>query len=410
MASRYDHVDGRVLDGIESQLSGPSSKTTKSSKTRGTKSRAHDKSSRDTVGRIANTEGQTAPPMVQPTPSTSSMSTLQMAATTAPSEVAQLQLTVSALAEQMNWFMTRLAEDDTVINDEGEQAANSPTEDVDSVSIASTSTQPRQPEAVDVLTGLEAFYDASEQVAPDVDGQLANIVGNLCRTKLAEDKLKEKLSAYVRPGNCEQLTLPRVNPEIWEKLSPNTRSADIKLQRVQNANVQAMIAITHATDTLVAATKSGENFSKEKLTTTITTLVDGLALMANATQELNQRRREGQRTDLNVAYKGLCNNDTGMSRFLYGDDLPARIKEINETNRVGSKLAAGPTFGQRHSTLHRYGQRQQPYPARGKPNWMGRFRGAFLDRGSHHTQRGRPFPRRGHPARATARRGQRMDT
>ena len=155
----------------------------------------------------------------------------------------------------MNWFMARLVEDDMVINYEGEQAANLPNEDVDPVSIASTSTQPRQPEAVDILTGLEAFYDASEQVVPDVDGQLANIVGNLCRTKLAEDKLKEKLSTYVRPGNCKQLTLPRVNPEIWEKLSPNTRSADIKLQRVQNANVQAMIAITHATDTLVAATK-----------------------------------------------------------------------------------------------------------------------------------------------------------
>ena len=141
--------------------------------------------------------------------------------------------------------------------------------------------------------------------------------------------------------------MTRVNPEIWEKLSPATRSSDIKLQRVQNANVQAMIAITHAIDALVAATKS-ENFSKTKMASTITALVDGLALMANAAQELNQRRRDGQRPDLNAAYKGLGNNDTGMTRLLYGDDLTAKIKEINETNQVSSQLVLGSTFGQRH--------------------------------------------------------------
>ena len=82
---------------------------------------------------------------------------------------------------------------------------------------------------VDVLAGLEAFYDTSEQVAPDVYGQLAKIVGNLCATKLADDKLKEKMAADVRPGNCDSLTLTRVNPEIWENLPPATRSSGIKL-------------------------------------------------------------------------------------------------------------------------------------------------------------------------------------
>ena len=101
----------------------------------------------------------------------------------------------------------------------------------------------------------------------------------------------------------------------------------------------------------------------------ITALVDGLALIANANQEQNQRRREGQReghkADLNVAYRGLCNNDTGTSSLLYGDDLSTRIKEINEMNRVASKLTAGPSFAQRPSTQSHFGQRQHPYSTRG---------------------------------------------
>lgn len=394
------HTEHGILDGIESQLSAPSSKAAKSIKSRGTKSRVNEKSSRDSVGRIANTDGVSATDVSQITPSTSAM-----AAPTTPSDVAQLQLTVSTLAAQMSWFMAKLAEDDNEPADDSNDD-NTARGNIDTDSIASTSSATRD-EPVDVLTGLEAFYDASEHLAPEIDGQLANIVSSLCKTKMADDKLKEKMSAYVRPANCETLVLTRVNPEIWEKLSPATRSNDIKMQRVQNANVQAMIAITQAADTLVAASKADEVVTKAKLATTITVLVDGLALISNATQEINQRRRDGQRADLNVAYKGLCNNDTGMSSLLYGDDLPTRIKEINETNRVGSKLAAGPSFG-RQSTQSRYaGQRQQPYPPRGKPSWMGRFRGAFLERGSHHSHRGRPYPRRGHPARPTARPGQR---
>ena len=151
--------------------------------------------------------------------------------TTTLSELAQLQSTVSALAEHMNWFMSKLAEDDS-------EAGTSRNIETDAKSIASTSsTKAPEPE--------KEFYDSRENVAPNVDGKLANIVRNFCQNKMSEDKLKEKLTSYVRPGNCAALALTRVNPEIWEKLSPISRSNDIKLQRVQNATVQAMVAITH---------------------------------------------------------------------------------------------------------------------------------------------------------------------
>ena len=82
-----------------------------------------------------------------------------------------------------------------------------------------------------------------------MDQQLATIVNNLTKNRLAEEKLKEKLASYVRPGNCEGLTVTRVNPEILENWRERPR--DLKAQRGQTATVQAMVAIATAADNLV---------------------------------------------------------------------------------------------------------------------------------------------------------------
>ena len=97
---------------------------------------------------------------------------------------------------------------------------------------------------IDTLSGLEQFYVPDERVATDIDGQLVNIVYNVLKKRLPDDKLKEKLQAYVRPGNCGGLTQTRVNHEIWEKLSAATKSRDLKAQRAQQAIVQDMVAVT----------------------------------------------------------------------------------------------------------------------------------------------------------------------
>ena len=113
----------------------------------------------------------------------------------------------------------------------------------------------------DTLTGLEQFYDVGDNLAQDVDGQLSNIINNQAKTGLSNDKLKEKLRAYVQPGNCDGLTITRVNPEIWEKLSAATKSRDLKAQHGQNSTIQA---ITGAADNIVGSTRKGKTLLTTK--------------------------------------------------------------------------------------------------------------------------------------------------
>ena len=126
-----------------------------------------------------------------------------------------------------------------------------------------------------------------------MDQQLATIVNNLTKNRLAEEKLKEKLASYARPGNCEGLTVTRVNPEIWEKLSTATKSLDLKkAQRGQTATVQAMVAIATAADNLVIGTRSGESLSRDKMASTLTGLVDALALLSYVNQPNTRLNRQ----------------------------------------------------------------------------------------------------------------------
>ena len=126
----------------------------------------------------------------------------------------QLQTTV----EQTSWFVERLKEDD-----DSEMTDAGIVEPIASASSAHTGPAPDEisrENEVTVLTGLAQFYGESENVAADIDDQLAKIVGGLSANKLAEDKLRDKLEAYASPGNFPGLVVARVNPEIWDKLSP----------------------------------------------------------------------------------------------------------------------------------------------------------------------------------------------
>ena len=65
----------------------------------------------------------------------------------------------------------------------------------------------------------------------------------MARSKLADDKLKEKLTQYIRPKNFEKLVGTKVNPEIWAKISHATQSRDLKLQKMQTTLLKATTVV-----------------------------------------------------------------------------------------------------------------------------------------------------------------------
>ena len=104
-----------------------------------------------------------------------------------------------------------------------------------------------------------------EQLGPSVSEQLANFVNSTLRSKLSEEKLKEKQNAYPRPQNCETLEITRVNPEIWAQLLSATRSRDTRLQKVQGLLLKGLMPLVQLLETCRQSKDSTNSMEKGKI-------------------------------------------------------------------------------------------------------------------------------------------------
>ena len=83
----------------------------------------------------------------------------------------------------------------------------------------------------DVLCDKAQDYDLEDQCGSPVGDKLTTMFNKMSRGKLSQEKFKEKLNKYSRPQNCENLVGAKLNPEIWSKIRPETRSRHLKMQK-----------------------------------------------------------------------------------------------------------------------------------------------------------------------------------
>ena len=213
-----------------------------------------------------------------------------------------------------------------------------------------------------ILAGIANDFDLVDQCGEDIPEQLASLVDKLLQTKMSEEKLKEKQNNYLRPKNCEKMIPTRVNAAIWARLQSDTRSRDIKMQRVQCLLLKAVVAQTRVTASLLKLKETTSGATSPQSDTAIVQAIDAIAFAVQANHKLNQRRQELIRPDLNEQYRQLCAEHVPCTTELFGDDLPKTLQDISTTNRVAQKLAGR---GQRHYSSQSYsykGQSTRDYP------------------------------------------------
>ena len=79
-----------------------------------------------------------------------------------------------------------------------------------------------------LLSEIAEDFANADDSGPAVDKQLAEFINNLSSKKLSDTTLKEKSAKYLRQVNCDTLTTPKVNPEIWEKLSHSVKQQGLR--------------------------------------------------------------------------------------------------------------------------------------------------------------------------------------
>ena len=79
-----------------------------------------------------------------------------------------------------------------------------------------------------LLDSLAKSLDSQERTSDPVNKKLAGVANVCWLKKLGDDQYKETTGKYFRPENCKKVVVPKVNEEIWGKLSRNAKSRDVK--------------------------------------------------------------------------------------------------------------------------------------------------------------------------------------
>ena len=179
----------------------------------------------------------------------------------------------------------------------------------------------------------------SEETGPPLAENLAKLVENVIAKRMTKDKIKTLMEKTTKPSNATILTAPRVNQQIWMKMKPETRSKDIKLTKISEKVAKGLIAVARVAEGLGSMKEKVEKEGvKKELKTLTRQALEALQLGAASLQDLSQKRRSEIKIDLNVAYKQLCNVPDKENELLFGQDLPARVKELNEARALGRKM------------------------------------------------------------------------
>ena len=209
----------------------------------------------------------------------------------------------------------------------------------------------------EVLGELSKLYESEGTVSEPINAKLASLVDKMVKTSLSEEKTKEKHEKYNRPQNCENLINTRVNPEIWSKIRSNTRSRDLRMQKLETSLIKSMIPIIKIVNKMLELKSNSKPASETDVSAFLQLSLDSLALLGHSINEVNLKRRELIKPDLNDQFKQLCSSQTPVTKLLFGDDLPKSVKEISETNKVGVKVSSKqsnhfPKHQKRPSSTH----------------------------------------------------------
>lgn len=190
------------------------------------------------------------------------------------------------------------------------------------------------------------FYQV-DMVDEDVNDDLADFVNTSFKSGLSDEKKNELLKDIHRPANTEALVKTRVNQGIWRLLKPSTQYEDNNMQQIQDLIVKAtanIVKLTHKN----AATQDRADVDRA---------TDAIALLGQANKQINLRRKEMHKSDLDPKYHYLASASFPFTEYLYGEDTDVNknIKDINDLNKLGRSMGRGYQRGSFR------GRRPHPY-------------------------------------------------
>lgn len=222
----------------------------------------------------------------------------------------------------------------------------------------------------EILKELTATFRDEDKRGPPINRQLAEMANKRWGKKLEQEKMSSLLTKYDPPENCVDITVTRVNSEIWQSLISFRKKADLRLANLQQAFQKATFATLTNADKLLRITDLSGPSKKELLTNSI----DIVALLGEAASEISLLRQEQMKPALKPEFHGLCSSETKASaKFLFGEDLAKQVRDVKETHRIGNTVGSfnGDSRGYRRDSWSAKRETHNKSGSHSRPPFLG---------------------------------------
>lgn len=180
---------------------------------------------------------------------------------------------------------------------------------------------------IDLLAFIsDALYPSDDAGSP-ISEELANLIYDQFTLEFDLVKRTEIMQRYKIPKNCQNLFLPRVNSEIWERLRANVKRTDIRFSVFQDTLSRISSAVILSKEALL---ESKEHKALPNHISLVSTLTDSMALIGHVYRELSYDRRDAIRPSLSHEFLHACSH-VKHTRHLFSDDLSKTIQDIKVT-------------------------------------------------------------------------------
>ena len=255
---------------------------------------------------------------------------------------------------------SKKARDTSLHDEEGEEEEEEEEDDIEAMFGDSPSQDGPQ---VDEDQWMDALDDdqGEDTFGPAVTNHLAKMANSRFGKLQGNSRIKEKQAAYPVPANCQGVVTPRVNGEVYHRLSLRANKPmkfrDARMSNIQRSLVGGAAAVIQMLESCTVASRPGAKPLDAKAL--FKTGLDALTFLGHANYELSLRRRESMKGCLKAELaNALCSQELPVTKFLFGDDFQQALKHAKQVAQMGREA----------------GKKDQNWPKNGwkpKKHWQG---------------------------------------
>ena len=198
----------------------------------------------------------------------------------------------------------------------------------------------------DVLKELKLVFKGTEKSGPAIDKGLTDVVNEGLRSVGQSEEVKKLREKFIRPSNIDNLQVLKVEPIIWRNLSDKGKVTDAAVQKALSKFMPGLTAIVQQLELINKHKKELKKIPVFKEIKKLST--EAVSALSHAVSASCQQLKDAIKSELDSKFHSLCEPAHPVSATqLFGDNLNAELKELDDSKKVHVSIAKKRVFSSR---------------------------------------------------------------